>query len=385
MSDWFQQTASGWDDGGGGYAGGGGPQDPYNGAPQYAGNDPFAYTQGSLLTPWEGRFDGSQYGSGGSGVASFQPFNYKPFNYTAARPEGFQERYNDPGNFVYGDYQSPDAFKAPTAEDMQADPGYAFRMQQGQKALQASKAAQGVLRTGGAAKAMQQYGQEYGSQEYGNVYNRRAGEYDRNQQEGRFSYGTNRANAAENWDRNVSNQRTAHQIRQYDWRGNADVALEGSRHGYDVAQGVYDRGYAHAQGNYAGEQANRQARASAGAAGANRDYSRGLAEYQMARDEFWTNQDRQYSILDREAQRGYGAASDYAGAASNLYTDRANAEASGVVGSANARAGAVSNIGGTLGGLALYGAQQGGYAQPRTSPMPGTPYAGGYLPTGYWG
>ena len=52
------------------------------------------------------------------------------------------------------------------------DPGYAFRLQQGQKALDASAAARGGLISGNALKAAQGYGQEMGSQEYQNAFNR---------------------------------------------------------------------------------------------------------------------------------------------------------------------------------------------------------------------
>jgi hypothetical protein len=54
----------------------------------------------------------------------------------------------------------------------QADPGYGFRLKEGQKALERSAAARGGLISGGALKAAQRYGQEMGSQEYMNAFNR---------------------------------------------------------------------------------------------------------------------------------------------------------------------------------------------------------------------
>ena len=65
----------------------------------------------------------------------------------------------------------PAAFKF-GAGDYQADPGYAFRLSEGQKALDRQAAARGGLISGGALRAAQRYGQEMGSQEYGNAYNR---------------------------------------------------------------------------------------------------------------------------------------------------------------------------------------------------------------------
>ena len=54
----------------------------------------------------------------------------------------------------------------------QADPGYAFRLSEGMKALEASRAAKGGLLGGATGKALTRYGQEMGSQEYGNAFNR---------------------------------------------------------------------------------------------------------------------------------------------------------------------------------------------------------------------
>ena len=54
----------------------------------------------------------------------------------------------------------------------QADPGYAFRLSEGQKALERSAAARGGLLSGGTGKALQRFGQDYGSQEYMNAFNR---------------------------------------------------------------------------------------------------------------------------------------------------------------------------------------------------------------------
>ena len=59
-----------------------------------------------------------------------------------------------------------------TNQDMYADPGYGFRFSEGQKALDRSAAARGGLISGGALKAATRFGQDMGSQEYQNAYNR---------------------------------------------------------------------------------------------------------------------------------------------------------------------------------------------------------------------
>jgi hypothetical protein len=68
-------------------------------------------------------------------------------------------------------------FQAPTNVTEQNDPGYQFRLNEGMKALQNSAAARGNLLSGGTAKAITQYGQDYASNEYSNVYNRAYNEY----------------------------------------------------------------------------------------------------------------------------------------------------------------------------------------------------------------
>jgi hypothetical protein len=58
-----------------------------------------------------------------------------------------------------------------------ADPGYAFRMKEGMNAMNATAAARGGLISGNALKAGQVYGQELGSQEYQNSFNRYLSNY----------------------------------------------------------------------------------------------------------------------------------------------------------------------------------------------------------------
>ncbi|CAB5187156.1 hypothetical protein UFOVP165_9 [uncultured Caudovirales phage] len=53
-----------------------------------------------------------------------------------------------------------------------ADPGYAFRLSEGMKGLNASAAARGGLISGAALKAATNYGQQAGSQEYQNAFTR---------------------------------------------------------------------------------------------------------------------------------------------------------------------------------------------------------------------
>jgi len=68
-------------------------------------------------------------------------------------------------------------FTAPTGLTEQNDPGYQARLKLGTDALQKSAAARGSVLTGGTAKALDTYAQDYASNEYGNVYNRALTDY----------------------------------------------------------------------------------------------------------------------------------------------------------------------------------------------------------------
>ena len=57
-------------------------------------------------------------------------------------------------------------------EQFQQDPGYAFRMREGLKALDRTAAARGGLLSGAQLRGVTRYGQELGSQEYTNAFNR---------------------------------------------------------------------------------------------------------------------------------------------------------------------------------------------------------------------
>jgi len=57
-------------------------------------------------------------------------------------------------------------------DEFTKDPGYAFRLSEGQKALERSATARGNLLSGGTLKAITRYGQDMGSQEYQNAFNR---------------------------------------------------------------------------------------------------------------------------------------------------------------------------------------------------------------------
>lgn len=74
-----------------------------------------------------------------------------------------------------GQYALPVAFTGKV--DLNQDPGYAFRLSEGLKALDRTASSRGGLLSGGALKAATAYGQEMGSQEYQNAYSRALDQY----------------------------------------------------------------------------------------------------------------------------------------------------------------------------------------------------------------
>lgn len=67
---------------------------------------------------------------------------------------------------------NPTMFSAPSQEDALNEAGYQFRSSEGQKGLERSAAARGLLRTGGTLKDLAAWNQNFASEEYSNVFNR---------------------------------------------------------------------------------------------------------------------------------------------------------------------------------------------------------------------
>ena len=127
-------------------------------------------------------------GGGGAAINEVGAFEYDPLQYTSGltaetyTADPFTQSY-DYGGYApdvdpYGGFTSPvDAvqfrdFAAPTAQEAQVDPGYQFRVAEGERALQNAAAAKGMLRTGNTWKDLMQYGQNMASSEYDKVYGR---------------------------------------------------------------------------------------------------------------------------------------------------------------------------------------------------------------------
>jgi hypothetical protein len=92
---------------------------------------------------------------------------------------GMYKPYKELGDTMvkdFGDYYKSGGYKFDPST-VQMDPGYGFRQQQGQQAIENSAMARGGLLSGNTLKASQDYGQNLASQEYGNAYNRQYQDY----------------------------------------------------------------------------------------------------------------------------------------------------------------------------------------------------------------
>lgn len=155
-------------------------------------------------TPTPGGFGG--FGGGNSG-AGFQWPGFKP------PPLPTLPTFQKPADFSFGEF-AYDPFTAPTMDQAMAEPGYEMSRREGQRALENSAGARGVLRTGGTLKDLIGFGQNLAAQQYGNVYNRAAN-----------TYGMNRTGAFDTW------------------KGNRESAADTYRTNFGVSRDVFDRQY----------------------------------------------------------------------------------------------------------------------------------------------
>lgn len=123
------------------------------------------------------------YGGGGTPGGGYSGFELPKFG------GSFRPDYEDPPGFDAPDFSYPD-FVAPKPEDIYKDPSYQWRLDQGRKSLERSAAARGVTRSGGTLTGILEYGQNFGANEYNNIFDRAL-----------TTYTTNRGTALDVFDR----------------------------------------------------------------------------------------------------------------------------------------------------------------------------------------
>lgn len=232
-------------------------------------------------------------------------------------------------------------FQEFSAKEMEQDPGYAFRLAEGPKAIERSTAARGGLQSGAALKAAARYGQEMGSQEYQNAFNRFQATKGFQAQE----YG----NAFNRFATERQNQLAP--LMALTASGQASAA-----------------GQAAAAGNFASGASQAMQNAGAGQAAAYGNYGTAMgniaaqqgAGQSAAYGNFGAAQQNAFGASNAARQSAYG---NYGSNLSNIYgtqganqinaiTGGANARAAGIIGQANAFNSAVGQ------GIQLYGMNQ---------------------------
>lgn len=84
----------------------------------------------------------------------------------------YRSQYAPLLNNLMGTGSGPGGGSVSALASLQSSPGYQFRYNQGLQALNSSLAAKGMLNSGNRLAALQNYGQDYASQEYNNQFNR---------------------------------------------------------------------------------------------------------------------------------------------------------------------------------------------------------------------
>ena len=394
----------GYYSGGGNFAPNGATQ---GGAPQYDPSNPAPYinyfyrqTYGQDAPPdqiqyWSGKLaSGETMGNGQKATPDYWMMRLQNPNYDAGNQGGFGSlgtlqnylqafqypSFSAPGSFSfqptpgfspfsYDPLKTPSPFGAPTGADMSNDPGYQFRLKQGLDSIEASASARGVLNSGNTLQDVENYAQDYASNEFQNVYNR----------------------AFNTWQGNTGTDLAAQQQQYGQAAGaygqNVDTALRQNQQAYDQALQGYQTNFGNSLQSYLTNYGTYTGLAGLGLNAYNTAGNLGLGYGNLGVSQGYLGlaQNQQpFNQLYSLAQLGYGAtnsltgqgidlASIYGNQATgagnfygNSYTGAGNANAAGQVGSANAWNGGVAGIANGF-NLGLYGAYYGGGQRQSTS------------------
>jgi hypothetical protein len=242
-------------------------------------------------------FIGTPYGSltseypGGDFQGQYQGQNFNPDSIVR----------NPDANLSYQGqaFNQPDTQTAqfdPSSINLQQDPGYQFRLDQGMQALQRSQAATGIS-GGAAAKAIAEYSQGVASQEYGNAYQR--------------------ALAASQQNTGINQQNFQQQLQGYNAnQQNAMNQFQTGAQGYQLNSANHQQWIQNAA---AANQANN--------ANALNQYNTGLQNYNTNYNRFATHQGDVFNRLAALAGIGQAGVNQLSAAGNNAAQGVANANA----------------------------------------------------------
>jgi len=247
----------------------------------YKGTAPAPAGTAGAMASMSGQMVNSQAGGGNTSgmqmptappvnnITAPAPFSYEGIGNLGNTPQMQQQSYNPAAtptplsyeNLATPEGYTPEAYQGMTAEQLQSDPSYQFRLKAGQDALENTLARTGSLRGGNAANALMAQGQGMASQEYAaadararatNQMNNQTslGAYQTNAQTG-LAYNQNANQNALNFGNANYNQ--AFQTNQANNQGsNAAIAANNQSALAQNAQGLaaQQQGYNQAAGTY---------------------------------------------------------------------------------------------------------------------------------------
>lgn len=242
-------------------------------------------------------------------------------------------QFNDTTNLA--GFQDMPAFNADMMKD---DPGYQFRLDQGTRGVNNSAAAKGGLLSGAAAKALDQYNQDYASGEYNNAFNR---------------YQTTRGNTLQDYLTNQNTDQLNRSNSLSDYTTNRDTQNQNNANAlqtYNTNVGTQQANRANALSDYQTNLGTQQQNFGNQNTAYNNDLNQyslnrnnSLQDYQSAYDRFQQNRNNVINPLLSLLGAGQQATNSDSSAAQNFGSQSAaaitaagNANAAGQVGSANA-------------------------------------------------
>lgn len=152
------------------------------------------------MTPVNDSLTGGTGGGGGTGSSAFKlnvPDYTRPADFSFREFNG-QSPFSYSGD--YGAYTPIAAFVAPTMQEVESDPAFQFRIDQGQKGIERSAAARGNLLTSGLLQDLADYRSDEASQEFDKIYGRRFNEWQAANQNNQATYALNRDTAQMNFN-----------------------------------------------------------------------------------------------------------------------------------------------------------------------------------------
>jgi hypothetical protein len=230
--------------------------------------------------------------------------DYTPPPAYVAPPAYTAGQITKPPAFSHADFVGPEKFRAPTADEVFQDPSYRLRRDEGQQGIENSAAARGMTRSGMNLKDIAKYNQAFASSEYGNIYDRRAGEWDRDFGAKFQEYSTNYGKAADTYATNWGVDRDSFALNEGAlsdaYKTNAGIGRDAYTINRDTGEGAWDRLFTAGTAKDARDLDIWKTSTSTGQRQNEIDWDRDWSKFLMDYEIFKRNQDAPFDKLGRE-------------------------------------------------------------------------------------